>query len=143
MKGMDYGESRETLTTSEVADKLDLPERIVVGANGAYWRDYGDHYSMCPVSDDNDPVEPVAVYVRAGRGVDLRQSLERRSRAYHAAVHVKFPGSWEECPLSECFWDVSAIKMASARAALDAPIEHSDDVLLTKSVDHGNGGLVQ
>jgi hypothetical protein len=41
-----------------------LPDRIVVGANGAYWRDYGDHYSMCPVSDDNDPVVPIATYVR-------------------------------------------------------------------------------
>jgi hypothetical protein len=42
-----------------------LPERVVVGANGAYWRDFGDGYSMCPVSTDNDPVIPVAVYVRA------------------------------------------------------------------------------
>lgn len=42
----------------------DLPERVVVGANGAYWRDYGDHYSMVPVSEDNDPVEVVAVYKR-------------------------------------------------------------------------------
>ena len=39
-----------------------LPHRVVVGRNGAYWRDYGDHYSMCPVSEDNDPVEPVAVF---------------------------------------------------------------------------------
>jgi len=43
---------------------VDLPARIVVGANGAYWRDYGDYYSMCPVSTDNDPVEVVATYVR-------------------------------------------------------------------------------
>lgn len=42
-----------------------LPGRVVVGANGAYWRDFGDSYSMCLVSDDNDPVEPIAVYVRA------------------------------------------------------------------------------
>jgi hypothetical protein len=41
-----------------------LPERVVVGANGAYWRAYEDHYSMCPVSDDNDPIEPVATYTR-------------------------------------------------------------------------------
>ena len=43
-----------------------LPERVVVGANGAYWRHFGDGYSMCPVSEDNDPVEVVAVYVREG-----------------------------------------------------------------------------
>ena len=42
----------------------DLPGRVVVGANGAYWRDYDDHYSMCPVSTDNDPIEIIAVYVR-------------------------------------------------------------------------------
>ncbi len=47
----------------------DLPERVVVGANGAYWRDFGDGYSMCPVSDDNDPVTPVAVYVRTALSV--------------------------------------------------------------------------
>lgn len=41
---------------------LALPERIVVGSNGAYWRDFVTTYSMCPVSSDNDPVERVAVY---------------------------------------------------------------------------------
>lgn len=46
-----------------------LPARVVVGQNGAYWRDFTDDpdhpgYSMCPVSTDNDPVEPIAVYVR-------------------------------------------------------------------------------
>ena len=42
---------------------LDLPPRIVVGKNGAYWRDFGDHYSMVPVSEDNDPVEVDAAYI--------------------------------------------------------------------------------
>jgi hypothetical protein len=42
-----------------------LPPRIVVGANGAYWRDFGEFYSMCPVSSDNDPVVVFAVYERA------------------------------------------------------------------------------
>jgi hypothetical protein len=62
-------------------------------------------------------VEPELLAPSGRKGVDLRQSLGRRSRAYHAAVHVKFPGPWEECPLSECFWDVSAIKMATASLA--------------------------
>jgi hypothetical protein len=44
-----------------------LPDRIVIGANGAYWRDYGTYYSMCPVSTDNDPVEIVAAYERLDR----------------------------------------------------------------------------
>ena len=62
----------ETLREHEaaVADRSRLaqrfPDRVVVGANGAYWRDYGDFYSMCPVSDDNDPVVPVAVYALVG-----------------------------------------------------------------------------
>ena len=47
-----------------VTETRDLPDRIVVGANGAYWRDYGDHYSMCVISEDNDPVEIVAIYNR-------------------------------------------------------------------------------
>lgn len=50
----------------------DLPARVVVGENGAYWRDYGDSYSMCPVSTDNDPVVPVAAYVRIDQ---LREAL--------------------------------------------------------------------
>lgn len=41
-----------------------LPTRVVVGANGAYWRDFDGSYSMCPVSGDNEAVEVVAVYER-------------------------------------------------------------------------------
>lgn len=41
-----------------------FPRRVVVGANGAYWRDFGTHYSMCPVSNDNDPIDIVAAYER-------------------------------------------------------------------------------
>ena len=43
---------------------MDLPDRIVVDAHGHYWRDYGTHWSMCPVSDENVETEAVAVYVR-------------------------------------------------------------------------------
>ena len=33
-------------------------------ANGAYWRRYPGHLSMCPVSTDNEPLaEPVFSYV--------------------------------------------------------------------------------
>ena len=41
---------------------VEVPDRIVVGKNGAYWRDFGEFYSMCPTSTDNDPVDVVAVY---------------------------------------------------------------------------------
>lgn len=43
----------------------DLPDRVIVGQNGAYWRESGDTLSMCPVSEDNDPVEAVAIYERS------------------------------------------------------------------------------
>lgn len=40
-----------------------LPRRIVVDQNGNYWRSFEPGvYSMCPVGDDNEPVEVVAVY---------------------------------------------------------------------------------
>lgn len=77
-----------------------LPSRVVVGANGAYWRDYtdSDHpgYSMCPVSEDNEPVEAVAVYVRATPTPDtrLREALlsiireaEEVTEAQHGTPH--------------------------------------------------------
>lgn len=56
---------REAGFLGEQSINNDLPSRVVVGANGAYWRDFGSHYSMCPVSDDNDPVDVVEVYVRS------------------------------------------------------------------------------
>ena len=65
--------------TTDRTPMTDLPDRIVVGANGAYWRDYGDSYSMCPVSEDNDPVEVVATYVRAeprAEGLDVERDLQ-------------------------------------------------------------------
>ena len=61
-----------------------LPARVVVGANGAYWRDFGDGYSMCPVSTDNDPVVVTAVYVPA-------LDAERLARALFEAER---PGDW-------------------------------------------------
>lgn len=42
---------------------VDLPERIIVDARGNYWREYPNHYSMCPVSDDNDAIVVLAAYV--------------------------------------------------------------------------------
>jgi hypothetical protein len=66
---------REAAASPEPVDGL--PERVVVGANGAYWRDFWTHYSMCPVSEDNEPVEPMAIYVRVD---DLRPAIDRRGR---------------------------------------------------------------
>jgi len=69
-----------------------LPSRVVVGANGAYWRDYtdSDHpgYSMCPVSEDNEPVEVVAVYVRATPTPDTLD-------AAWAAAEAELPDGWD------------------------------------------------
>lgn len=43
-----------------------LPIRVVVDQHGHYWRDYGDHWSMCPVSDENTATEPVTEFYRFG-----------------------------------------------------------------------------
>ncbi len=48
---------------SEVSPE-DLPPRVVVGNDGAYWRAYDEGYSMPPVNPDNSPVIPVAIYER-------------------------------------------------------------------------------
>ncbi len=74
----------------------DLPDRIVVGANGAYWRDYGDHYSMCPVSEDNDPVVSVAVYVRVAARADpvARLDVARLSQAMALAGYADPHPDW-------------------------------------------------
>jgi hypothetical protein len=56
----------EMPTAADRSDEIEqtaLPDRIVVGADGAYWRDFGTSYSMCPVSEDNDPIDIIAVYV--------------------------------------------------------------------------------
>jgi hypothetical protein len=58
-----------------------LPERVVVAENGAYWRDYGSHYSMCPVSDDNDPVAVRAVYTPSTGDDRLREAAQALSEA--------------------------------------------------------------
>lgn len=42
----------------------DLPDTVVVDQQGAYWRNFGSHYSMCVVSTHNDPIEVQAVYAR-------------------------------------------------------------------------------
>ena len=64
----------------------ELPERVVVGANGAYWRDFGTHYSMCPVSEDNDPVEVVATYVRLPAPDERQAGLRDTAAADFAAA---------------------------------------------------------
>ena len=46
-------------------DLEQLPSRIVVDQHGHYWRDFGDYWSMCPVSTENVATEAVAIYVRA------------------------------------------------------------------------------
>jgi len=81
------------MTDERQAALAALPERVVVGANGAYWRDYGTHYSICPVSEDNDPVEVVAVYVRAEAAtLDVEAVLEVAKLADDGAFLCDFGG---------------------------------------------------
>ena len=61
------GKMRAALASTEEArhvSESDLPARVVVDQHGHYWRDYGEHWSMCPVSEENISTEPVAVYER-------------------------------------------------------------------------------
>jgi hypothetical protein len=72
-----------------------LPDRVVVGANGAYWRDYGTHYSICPVSNDNDPLEIAAVYERVVPGLaSLLDALEADER--HGNLSGRTEDAWYE-----------------------------------------------
>ena len=104
MEGMTTSEATATIETlreheAAVADRSRLaqrfPDRVVVGANGAYWRDYGDFYSMCPVSDDNDPVVPVAVYALVG-SEGLGRTDPGQARAIDELVLAAL--AWEDHP---------------------------------------------
>jgi len=64
-----------------------LPQRIVVGANGAYWREFDGFYSMPVVSDDNDPVEIVAVYERVPFDPNVKMGTARPSAQAVAQYH--------------------------------------------------------
>ena len=45
----------------------DLPTRVIVDQHGHYWRDYGTHLSMCPVSEENAETRVHAVFERPYR----------------------------------------------------------------------------
>ena len=117
----------------------ELPERVVVGANGAYWRDFGTHYSMCPVSDDNDPVEAVATYVRLPapdeRQVGLREALTQlrdAAQAYRGRRAVQWDDPTEE-PLT------NALIVAGRALAAPAEEERLDVERLAKALHEMEG----
>ena len=126
---------REEQRLDEAGDSAlrDLPDRVVVGANGAYWRDYGDHYSMAVVSEDNDPVVPIAVYVRA-RGLDYGESREtlttdevaalaypdpRRPGIRHSLAILLHRARGHEWPVGQCG---SCLDLADRTIAQDASL---------------------
>lgn len=49
---------------ADAVEALRLPDRVIVDEHGHFWREYPDHYSMCPVSDENVEWGTAAVYVR-------------------------------------------------------------------------------
>ena len=68
----DYWECADGCGTRFTISHLDKPripdlliKRVVIDANGHYWRDFGTHFSMCPVtvSGDNDKVNIVAEFL--------------------------------------------------------------------------------
>jgi hypothetical protein len=101
-----------------------IPDRVVLGANGAYWRDFSDgFYSMCPNSTDNDPVEPVAVYVLAAR-LEAAERDREALRDLDAFASNK-AGYWQH-PLTEKARRVLAEVTAALAAAQQPPDENPD-----------------
>jgi hypothetical protein len=65
------------LTALELAN---YPIRVVVDQHGHYWRDYGDHWSMCPVSDENRATTPAYEFYPLDHiDVDRLREAARRS----------------------------------------------------------------
>ena len=83
----------DPLTAEELAN---YPIRVVVDQHGHYWRDYGDHWSMCPVSDENVATDPVYEFyplatldaAREGQGLDRLLRVEAAARELRLAVAV-------------------------------------------------------
>jgi len=92
-------QSHQDARRVHIPESSDLPQRVVVGANGAYWRDYGDHYSMCPVSEDNEPIEVVAVYEQAAAPaaaeIEARIRAEGYKDGFGAAMDQEQPATEE------------------------------------------------
>lgn len=72
---------------------MNLPASIVVDANGCYWRNFGQYFSKCPTSSDNDPIEIVAVYDWAELGressaadVDGASEADKAAPGHHESV---------------------------------------------------------
>lgn len=54
-----------------------LPKRIIVDANGFYWREYEEWLSMCPQNPDNNPApKPFTYYVPEARVARLKTAVE-------------------------------------------------------------------
>lgn len=51
---------------------------IIMDARGFYWRRYPEHLSMCPTTDDNEPVEVATVYLPAEFGAVYWRTLALR-----------------------------------------------------------------
>lgn len=47
---------------ADLRDSPALPPRVIVDQHGHYWRDYGDHLSMPPVSDENVATDVAATF---------------------------------------------------------------------------------
>ena len=69
---------------------LQLPLRVVVGKNGAYWRDFGDYYSMAVTSEDNDPVVPIGIYELVLSVEEVAAIQRKKAEAYVASLDIDF-----------------------------------------------------
>jgi hypothetical protein len=112
-----------------------LPPRIAVDDRGHYWRDYLDHYSMPPVSDDNEPVEVVAYYVRLeGKRIEAEAEQVAAQPAPAAAyIPVQCPNC-QHVRVAPCPYcgDEAFLHLPEAEATQPAPL---DVDLLAKAME--------
>lgn len=95
-----------------------LPIRVVVDQHGHYWRDYGDNWSMCPVSTENVATEPVTEFHRAGEGGDFEMDPEKIALA-RLELEVEWAIQWLESGRTDQA-EGDAATAARLRAALAA-----------------------
>lgn len=102
---LDIEQEAATLDSQVSTEGAGLPDRVVVDDHGHYWRDYGTHLSMCPVSDENVATVIVAAY--------LPQEIYER-RAEWAAVILDAADKAESATAEEVIAALAATQSPAA-----------------------------
>lgn len=113
-----------------------LPDRIVVDQHGHYWRDYGDYWSMCPVSEENVSTDPVAVYKRLAK-LPWKKLAYRYKRMYKMAFE-------RHCDLTEAMRlagvGIMALPLPNGndRITIQVPGKEKRDALTAANKERGH-----